>query len=201
MTIPKIIKIILYSLLLPVLSYSQKKQVTIRIAQDESVLLHSYETNLVLKKKSFKIQVLLGNTSGLYVFAAFSDSICCRVTELDTIAGFGSLPDRAMKEAHYNKEKELLVNDDNSCSYWFYDNQVNDHMFNKKIIFLDSGRVVGTKTVKQLLYVPAQREIKLKDVTVPLYLLFVAVSEFDSAGKPFKELVRRKVKIEWTNDD
>ena len=190
-----------YFLLIPLSSIAQKKEVTIRISQDESFLLQQYETNLVLKKSAFKIQVLLGNTEGVYVFAAFTDSICCRVSELDTIAGFGSLPDHIMKEVYFNKEKELLVNDDYSCSYWYYDSDQPEHRFNKKVIFLDSGRVVGTKTVKQLLYVPTQKEIKLKEVKSPLYLLFVAVSEFDSYGKPLKELIRRKVKIDWTNDD
>lgn len=188
-------------LLIPFLSPAQKKEVTIRISQDESFLLQQYETELLLKKGSFRIQVLLGNTAGVYVFAAFTDSICCRISELDSIAGFGSLPDRTMKEVYFNKEKELLVNDDNSCSYWYYDSDQPEHRFNKKIIFLDSGRVVGTKTVKNLLYVPTQKQIKLKEVNTPLYLLFVAVSEFDSYGKPIRELMRKKVKIDWTNDD
>jgi hypothetical protein len=187
--------------LLPCICWGQKKEVSIRISQNESFLLQQYETHLVLRKTAFKIQVLLGNTSGVYVFAAFTDSICCRISEVDTIEGLGNLPERTMKEGYYNKEKELLVNDDNSCSYWYYDSDMAEHRFNKKIIFLDSGRVVGTKTVKQLLYVPTGREIKLKEINQPLYLLFVAVAEFDSNGKPLKELIRKKVKIDWINDD
>ena len=201
MTIARSIFIAFALLMLPFLSTGQKKEVSIRIAQDESVPLTQYETNLVLKRSAFKIHVLLGNTAGVYVFAAFTDSICCRINELDSIPDFGGLPDRAMKEGYYNKEKELLVNDNNSCSYWYYDSNIAEHRFNKKIIFLDSGRVVGTKTVKQVLYVPTDKEIKLKQIDQPLYLLFVAVSEFDSSGKPLRELVRRKVKIDWINDD
>lgn len=188
-------------LLIPFFGLAQKKDVSIRISQDESFLLSKYETHLTLKKSTFKIQVLLANTAGVYVFAAFSDSICCRITELDSISGFGSMPDRTMKEGYFNKEKELLVNDDNSCSYWYYDHKQPEHMFNKKIIQLDSGRIVGTKTVKQILYVPRQKEFKLKEINQPLYLLFVAVSEVDASGRPVKELMRRKVKIDWTNDD
>jgi hypothetical protein len=193
--------LLLVLLLLPVVSWSQKKEVTVRIVQEQSVLLDTYETNILLEKKAFKIQVLLGNVAGLYVFAAFTDSICCRLAEIDSITGFADLPNRTMKEPEYNRDKELLVNDDNSCSYWFYSKGASWQGFNKKIILLDNDRLVALKTVKQLFYVPTQREIKLKEMNQPLYLLFVAVSESDSNGRPMKELMRRKVKIEWINED
>jgi hypothetical protein len=185
----------------PPSAWAQKKQVSIRIGQDETRLLDQYENEITLQRKSFKIQVMLENVAGVYVFAAFNDSICCRLTELDTISGFMSLPDRAMRESEYNKDKELLINDDNSCAYWYYDKKASWHGFNKKIIQLDSGRVVAIKTIKQLFYVPEQQPMKLKDLYEPLYLLFVAVDEFDANGKPRKELMRRKVKIDWVNDD
>ena len=73
--------------------------------------------------------------------------------------------------------------------------------FNKKIVLLDNGRLVATKSIKQLYIVESKREIKLKDNNLPLYLFFVAIGESDANGKPTKELLRRKIKIDWTNDD
>ena len=202
MTLSNSIKIlVLLLLIVPTLSYAQKKHVSIRIGQDQSVLLDAYESSIMLKKKTFKIQVMLENVAGVYVFAAFTDSICYRLTEIDSIAGFMDLPGRTMAEPDYNKDKELLVSDDNSCSYWYYDKNVSGHRFNKKVIFLDTNITVGIKTVKQLLHVPTQREIKIKGINTPLYLFFVAVSEFDNAGRPLRELMRKKIKIEWANDD
>jgi hypothetical protein len=185
----------------PASAWAQKKHVSIRIGQDETRLLDQYENEITLQRKAFKIQVMLENVAGVYVFAAFSDSICCRLAELDTLSGFTDLPGRTMREPEFNKEKELLVNDDNSCAYWYYDKETSWRGFNKKVILLDDGRVVAIKTVKQLFFVPEQRLMKLKEMQAPLYLLFVAVSEFDAAGKPVKELMRRKVKIHWINDD
>lgn len=187
--------------MLPLLASGQKKEVTIRIVQDESTLLDRYETSVVLKKKSFKIQVLLDHVGGIYAFASFNDSICCRLSELDSIPDFGSLPDRTMAESDFNKEKELLVNDNNSCAYWYYDNDISWKGFNKKIYKLDNDRVVAIKSVKQLYYVSREKEIKLKDVHQPLYLFFVAVNEFDPAGRPLRELVRKKVRIDWIDED
>lgn len=193
--------LILLLLIAPAWLYSQKKHVSIRIGQDQTTLLDTYENSVVLKKKAFKIQVMLENVGGVYVFAAFTDSICCRLTETDSIAGFIDLPGRAIAEPEYNRDKELMVSDDNSCSYWYYDKNVSGHRFNKKVISLDTNKVVGIKTVKQLFYVPNQQEIRLKEIDRPLYLFFVAVSEFDNSGKPAKELLRRKIKIDWANDD
>jgi len=43
--------------------------------------------------------------------------------------------------------------------------------------------------------------IKIREINTPLYLFFVAVEEYDKDGKPLKELVRRKVKVEWKNEE
>lgn len=202
MTLSNYIKtFVLLLLIMPTHLYAQQKHVSIRIGQDQTTLLETYENTVVLKKKTFKIQVMLENVGGVYVFAAFTDSICCRLRERDPIAGFMDLPGRAMAEPEYNRDKELMVSDDNSCSYWYYDKKISGHRFNKKIISLDTNKVVGIKTVKQLFYTPVQKEIKLKEIDKPLYLFFVAVSEFDNNGKPIKELMRRKIKIDWANDD
>ena len=186
---------------LPMMSDAQKKEVIIRIVQDEHhVLLDKFQTNISLKRKGFKIQVLLSNVSGVYSFAGFTDSVCCKLGEIDTMPHFTMLPDITMQEPDFNKEKELLVGE-KECSYWYYDRNLSAHRFNKKVVLLDSNRYVGVKSVKQVYYVPEQKQIKFKDLKTPIYLFFVAVDEFDDKGKPKKELMRRKVKIDWLNDD
>lgn len=197
----KLLIVVLLCFLLPAIGQSQQKHVTIRIGQAQTTMLDQFETEIVLQRKAFKIQVLLENVAGVFVFAAFNDSLCCRVTELDSIVGFTDLPRRTMQEPEYNKEKELLVNDDNSCSYWFYDKKKAWNGFNKKVVLLDDGRVVAVKTIKQVYYVPMQRTMKLKEMKTPLYLFFIAVSEFDDSGRPIKELLRKKVKITWIDED
>lgn len=183
----------------PVISFSQNKQVSIRIQQDESFLLDSFETHIVLQKKAFKIQVMLENIEGVYCYAAFDDSIY-RLTENMPVPDFAYLPDMAMAEEEFNKEKELIINPE-GWSYWFYDSKLNWHRFNKKIILLDSNRVVGIKSVKQFYLLPDQKDIKPKDIHKSLYLFFVAVAEENDKHKPARELMRRKVRIDWINED
>jgi hypothetical protein len=195
-TFPYILLVLLF---IPGKSFSQKKNVSVRIVQEESVLLDDYETSVTLKKKSFKIQVLLERIAGVYCYASFTDSIY-KLAEKDSIPGFSNLPNLAMAEEEFNKEKELLVSND-GWSYWFYDPKLNWHRFNKKLVLLDGGRVVGSKSIKQIYNVSDNTTVKVKDNSKPLYLFFVAISEVDAKGKPIRELMRRKVKIEWTNDD
>jgi hypothetical protein len=63
----------------------------------------------------------------------------------------------------------------------------------------DKGRVC-TKAIRQLYHTEAEEVIKLKSLTTPLYLFFIAVKDFDANGKPLNELMRRKVKIEWVDE-
>ena len=179
---------------------AQGKEVIVRISQDESYVLDKYYTEITLEKKSFRIQVLLNGVDGIYSFAGFSDSICCRVEEMDTIHYLHTFPEITMAEPNFNKDKELLVGE-KDCSYWYFDPELNTHRFNKKVVKLDSSRYVGIKTVKQVYYVPKRKEIKIKDLKTPLYLFFVAVDETDNEGRPIKELMRRKLKINWIDED
>jgi hypothetical protein len=191
--------VIFFAFILPLVAHSQKKDVTIRIVQDDDVVVSDMEKgSLTLQKKSFKIQVLLQNIKGVYAFASLNDTLF-RLPDADSIPGFASLPERIFKEDPYNSNKELMVSRER-WSYWFYDPGVGPHAFNRKIIVLDSGRVVGSRTVKQLYILPDRHTIKLKDNNEPLYLLFVAVDE-DDKGRPLKELIRRKIKIEWREED
>ena len=192
--------VIFFTFIISITVNAQKKDVSIRIVQDDDVVVSGKEKgSLTLQKKSFKIQVLLQNIKGVYAFASLNDSLF-RLPDSDPVPGFATLPEMVYKEDPYNKDKELLVSRER-WSYWFYDPGVPMHPFNRKIIVLDSGRVVGSRTIKQLYILPDRLTLKLKENNEPLYLLFVAVDEEDDKGRPLKELLRRKLKIDWREED
>jgi hypothetical protein len=179
---------------------AQKKNVVIRVSQDEtSVALNEFETTIRLKNRNFKFLVMLENIKGVYVFASIRDSIY-RFTETSPIRDFVYLPMLELREDEFNQNKELNISE-TGWSYWFYDTSVYWHPFNSKIVGLGNGRVVGTKYIKHFYDVADRNIIRLKEIKTPLYLFFVAVDEYDANGIPSKELLRRKLKIEWENDD
>lgn len=179
---------------------AQKQDVLIRVGQDESsVALSEFQTTVQLKKRAFKFTIMLENTKGVYVFASIRDSIY-RFTETSPIRDFVYLPLLELKEDEYNQNKELNISEV-GWSYWFYDTSIAWHPFHHKIVGLGSGRVACTKVIKQFYDVADRNIIKIREISQPLYLFFVAVAEYDANGNPSKELLRRKVKIEWTGED
>ena len=177
---------------------AQHKEVSIRIAQDESVMLDSAEKHLVLQRKPFKIHVLLENVEGVYCFASFSDTLY-RLADTDAIPGLADLPARLLDEEDFNKEKEIYVSND-GWGYWFYKAPPAAHKFNRKVVLLDGDRLVVTKSIKQIYNTSTRKETKLKEIVAPLYLVLVAV-ETDANGKPVKELIRRRIPIDWIDEE
>jgi len=200
MTLLRISLVILLLLSAPAALLAQQKDISIRIVQDDvAYQLNEFETRLVLEKEGFKIQVLLSKAEGVYVFASFGDSVF-KVSQAEPVPGFKNLPNMAIAEEEFNKNKELIISKE-GWSYWFYDSELSWHRFNKKLVFLDSGKVVGVKSIKQLYLSDEKEEVKVKDIDKPLYLFFVAVAEKDEKGMPVKEFMRRKLKIEWKSED
>jgi len=196
----RITKIFLLLLLIPAISFSQEKDVSIRIIQDDiASSLNEFQTSITLKKRPFKFQLLLNEVEGVYVFASIKDSVY-RFTETSRIDDFAYLQLLELREADkFNINKELNISE-TGWSYWFYKDNAEWHSFNRTTVGMgDKGRVC-TKAIKQLYHTEAEEVVKLKGLTTPLYLFFIAVKDFDAGGKPLNELMRRKVKIEWVDD-
>lgn len=188
-------------LLIPVISFSQEKDVFIRIIQDQTFnKLTDFQTTISLKKKPFKFQLLLNQVEGVYVFASIKDSVY-RFTETSPIRDFSYLQLLELREADkFNINRELNISE-TGWSYWFYNDSTDWHSFSRKVVSMGDKGIVCTKIIKQLYYTEAEEVLKLKSLSAPLYLFFIAIKEFDANGKPLKELMRRKVKIEWTEED
>jgi len=195
---PKKILFLLFAI--PVISFSQDKDIVIRMVQNESVKLTDFETDIAMKKKQFKVQVMLDHAEGVYVFASVRDSVY-RFTENSPIRDFSYLNLLELRETDtFNRNKELNLSE-TGWSYWSYNDSLKWHSFSRNPVGIGSKRVVCTKFIKELYDVATDKTIKLKDLKSPLYLLFIAVKEYDENGKPLKELMRRKVKITFGNKD
>lgn len=178
---------------------AQNKALAIRISQDEtSVPLSEFQTTVQIKKRAFKFVVMLENLKGVYVFASIRDSIY-RFTETSPIRDFVYLPLLELKEDEFNTNKELNISE-TGWSYWFYDTAIAWHPFNHKVVSL-GNKYICNKIIKQFYDVSDRKVLKFRDINTPLYLFFVAVEEYDANGAPRKELIRRKVKIEWVDEE
>lgn len=191
--------LVLFLGIMPGIALSQEQKVSIRIGQDETVALTEFYSVLKLKKKQFKFQVMLQNVGGVYVFASIRDSVY-RYTETGPIRDFIYLPLLKLNEDEFNRMKSLNISE-TGWSYWHYSPSIESHPFSKKIYPLDSTTFVCTKIVKEFYDVGDNFTIKIRDIDKPLYLFFIAVADYDDTGRPLRELMRQKVKIEWTDDE
>lgn len=193
-------KTFLLIFLVPVLSFSQEKDVSIRIIQDDvATRLNEFETTISLKKKTFKFQILLNEVEGVYVFASIKDSVY-RFTETSRIDDFAYLQLLELRESDKSNINRELNISETGWSYWFYKKDAEWHSFNRATVGMGDKGIVCTKAIKQLYHTEAEEVIKLKTLTAPLYLFFIAVKDYDAGGKPLTELIRRKVKIEWADE-
>jgi hypothetical protein len=185
---------------LPISLRAQDKQVMIQVIQDDASSLTDFQTSLVLERRPFKFQILLRNVEGVYVFASIRDSVY-RFTETSVIRDFPYLELLKLREEDvFNTHRELSISE-TGWSYWYYKPDPEPHAFNRKVVRLDSGRIICTKQIRNLYSVNEGRVIRLRELRTPLYLFFVAVSGYDESGRPRLELLRRKVKIEWVDAD
>jgi hypothetical protein len=184
------------TILLPILIFSQKKTVSIRIEQDTTihVLAGTIDTPVILKKEPFKIVVSLKNLEGVYLFADFTDSIY-KLKDNEKIPDFENLPSMAMAEATFNEDQELIISKD-GWAFWFYDKKENWHRFDKTIT-VTGDSVTGTKTIKQFYIPEPKNNLPVEEVKDTLYLFFVAIDKTNKKGMPEKELIRLKARIVW----
>ena len=193
-------KIFSLFLLIPAISFSQEKDVSIRIIQDDvATRLNEFQTSVTLKKKTFKFQLLLNEVEGVYVFASIKDSVY-RFTETSRIDDFAYLQLLELREGDKSNINRELNISETGWSYWFYKKEAEWHSFNRATVGMGDKGIVCTKAIKQLYHTEAEEVVKLKSLTTPLYLFFIAVKDFDTNGKPSTELMRRKVKIEWVDE-
>jgi hypothetical protein len=186
--------LILPAIFFSLIIFPQKKNVSIRIEQENSSQSLSGQNIITLRKEPFKIIVSLNNLEGIYLFADFADSIF-KLNENEKIPGFENLPGLAMAEATFNEDQELIISKD-GWAFWFYDEKMDWHRFDKDIV-VTTDSVVGVKTVKQFYFSEPKLTVVIEQIDQPLYLFFVAIDKRDKKGIPKKELIRLKIKINW----
>jgi hypothetical protein len=181
------------------ISSAQEQKLAVRISQDDAVTLTEFESTVKLKKKSFKFQVMLKNVEGVYVFASIRDSVY-RFTENGPIQDFIYLPLLKLRDDEFNRLKELNISE-TGWSYWYYTPTAETHSFARKVTNIDTNTFICSKIIKEFYDVADNFNIKIRDIDKPLYVFFIAVADYDDTGRPLKELFRRKVKIEWVDDE
>jgi hypothetical protein len=187
------INLVLACILLTKCIAAQKEHFDITIIQDSIVYTPDLNHVVKLQKKIFKVQVALQNIEGIYLYAAFKDSIYS-INDKETVPGFKDVPPMSMAEESFNPDQELIISDD-GWAYWFYNEKEDWHRFDKDIT-IAGKTITGTKSVKQFYLTATEKSLPVAEVVEPLYLFFFSAKE-NKKHELVKELQRYKLKIDW----
>jgi hypothetical protein len=129
-----------------------------------------------LRKEPFVIHTTLNKLDGVFVNCAF-DSVVYNGAMQRNLPDFQSVGWKVSVETEFNKDQELLIQDQESYCYWFYDPKAYDwHRFDS-VMVRKGNSIIGTKTIRQFYVIENKQTISIRDIQqAPLYLSFFSVS-------------------------
>lgn len=128
-----------------------------------------------LKKDTFLIMTALDKLDGVFVNSSF-DSVVYQGALQRNLPDFQTIGWKVSVETEFNKDQELLIQDQESYCYWFYDPKEYDwHRFDS-VIVRKGSTIIGTKTVRQFYSLDQGKNLTLMEVPKKLYLTFFSIN-------------------------
>jgi hypothetical protein len=163
--------ILCFSLLNTILAQS----FDITFKQREQIVRPDALGKVYLKKEAFAIETSLNKLDGVFVNSS-DDAIVYQGALQRNLPDFQTIGWKVSVETEFNKDQELLIQDQESYCYWFYDPKEYDwHRFDSVIVRKGSS-IIGTKTVRQFYSLEQDKTLSLMEVPKKLYLTFFSIN-------------------------
>jgi hypothetical protein len=163
--------ILCFSLLNTILAQS----FDITFKQREQIVRPDALGKVYLKKEAFAIETTLNKLDGVFVNSS-DDSIVYQGALQRNLPDFQTIGWKVSVETEFNKDQELLIQDQESYCYWFYDPKEYDwHRFDS-VIVRKGSTIIGTKTVRQFYSLEQGKNLSLLEVPKKLYLTFFSIN-------------------------
>ena len=143
--------------------------------QREQIVRPDALGKVYLKKEAFAIETTLNMLDGVFVNCS-DDAIVYQGALQRNLPDFQTIGWKVSVETEFNKDQELLIQDQESYCYWFYDPKEYDwHRFDSVIVRKGSS-IIGTKTVRQFYSLEQDKNLTLMEVPKKLYLTFFSIN-------------------------
>ena len=129
-----------------------------------------------LIKDTFLILTALDKLDGVFVNSSF-DSVVYQGALQRNLPDFHTIGWKVSVETEFNKDQELLIQDQESYCYWFYDPKEYDwHRFDS-VIVRKGNTIIGTKTIRQFYFSENKQNVAIRDLKkIPVYMSFFSTS-------------------------
>lgn len=163
--------ILCFSLLNTILAQS----FDITFKQREQIVRPDALGKVNLKKEAFAIETTLNKLDGVFVNCS-DDSIVYQGALQRNLPDFQTVGWKVSVETEFNKDQELLIQDQESYCYWFYDPKEYDwHRFDS-VIVRKGSTIIGTKSVRQFYSLEQGKNLSLLEAPKKLYLTFFSIN-------------------------
>ncbi len=184
-------------LLLPLLYVfdGSSQSAKIFIQQDTLVKEVLNDSSVIsLQKKPFTIKIKLVKLRGVFLSASF-DSLYYNTPNSENFKDFKYVGAKSMVEHNFN-EKKMLIIDDETLHYWFYDASLDWHRFDKDLT-VKNDTVFATRVTERFMDKDNNKTIfPIEEIDKPLLLVFFSTDPKNKTKIPI-ELFRKKVVIQF----
>ncbi len=147
----------------------------IAFKQQDQIIRPDSLGRVYLNKETFAIETTLNKLDGVFLNCAF-DAVVYNGALQRNLPDFQSIGWKISVETDFNKDQELLIQDQESYCYWFYDPKAYDwHRFDSLIV-RKGNSIIGTKTIRQFYDIEQGKNLTLTDVPKILYLTFFSIN-------------------------
>jgi hypothetical protein len=146
----------------------------IAFKQQDKIIRPDSLGRVYLKKETFAIETTLNKLDGVFLNCAF-DSVVYNGALRRNLPNFQTIGWKVSVETEFNKDQELLIQDQDSYCYWFFDPKEYDwHRFDS-VIVRKGNSIIGTKTIRQFYAIEQGKNLSLTEASKKLYLTFFSI--------------------------
>lgn len=175
----------------PVATVKQNFTFKVRFEQDGNpveILNHT----LHLKPTPFDIIFELPQPMGILVNGSLNDLNYLQAAANKPLHKLPGFAETGMAEEKFNPGKEILLAED-APGYWYFASH-KAHRFNQ--VFEKDAKLICRRTVQKLVETSTEKEIKISEVSKPLYLIFISYKPAPEITDRI-EVQRQYVTLNW----